>query len=107
MQRSWEIRFTCSSPSFGRVRFSQTSVFYISGGDNTLKIKSQNIDSGSLYYTILRLLLDLFSNLKIHQRNKKPPLTPPRPPLIPPKEGSGVVSYRLAKRSSNYSVVRY
>ncbi|MDR2643685.1 MAG: hypothetical protein LBC74_12925 [Planctomycetaceae bacterium] len=44
-------------------------------------------------------LLDLFSNLKIHQRNKKPPLTPPRPPLIPPKEGSVVVSYRLAKRS--------
>ncbi|MDR2641410.1 MAG: hypothetical protein LBC74_01310, partial [Planctomycetaceae bacterium] len=49
--------------------------------------------------------------------NKKPPLTPPRPPLTPPKEGnkkmppkvgnysppsegSGVVSYRLAKRSS-------
>ncbi|MDR2642287.1 MAG: hypothetical protein LBC74_05795 [Planctomycetaceae bacterium] len=62
------------------------------------------------------LLLDLFSNLKIHQRNKKPPLTPPRPPLTPPKEGNknmppregnyshsseglGVVSYRLAKRS--------
>ncbi|MDR2642583.1 MAG: hypothetical protein LBC74_07300, partial [Planctomycetaceae bacterium] len=48
--------------------------------------------------------------------NEKPPLTPPRPPLTPPKEGnkkmppreannsppsegSGVVSYRLAKRS--------
>ncbi|MDR2641812.1 MAG: hypothetical protein LBC74_03345 [Planctomycetaceae bacterium] len=77
--------------------------------------------------------LDLFSNLKIHQRNKKnynekPPLTPPRPPLTPPKErnkktpsregnketppneannsppseGSGVVSYRLAKRSFRY-----
>jgi hypothetical protein len=35
----------------------------------------------------------LFSNLKIHQRNKKtynekPPLTPPRPPLTPPKEGN-------------------
>ncbi|MDR2642339.1 MAG: hypothetical protein LBC74_06055 [Planctomycetaceae bacterium] len=43
---------------------------------------------------------DLFSNLKIHQRNKKTPLTPPRPPLTPPKEGSGVVSYRLAKRST-------
>ncbi|MDR2641798.1 MAG: hypothetical protein LBC74_03275 [Planctomycetaceae bacterium] len=59
-------------------------------------------------------ILDLFSNLKIHQRNKKPPLTPPRPPLTPPKdgnkktppreanyshpsEGSGVVSYWLAK----------
>ncbi|MDR2644367.1 MAG: hypothetical protein LBC74_16425, partial [Planctomycetaceae bacterium] len=52
----------------------------------------------------------------IHQHNKKPPLTPPRPPLTPPKEGnkktppreannsppsegSGMVSYRLAKRS--------
>ncbi|MDR2642976.1 MAG: hypothetical protein LBC74_09300, partial [Planctomycetaceae bacterium] len=51
--------------------------------------------------------------------NEKPPLTPPRPPLTPPKEGnkktppkegnysppseaSGVVSYRLAKRSSIY-----
>ncbi|MDR2643835.1 MAG: hypothetical protein LBC74_13715, partial [Planctomycetaceae bacterium] len=57
--------------------------------------------------------VDLFSNLKIHQRNKKPttikpPLTPPRPPLTPPKEGnysppaegSGVVSYKFAKRSS-------
>ncbi|MDR2641871.1 MAG: hypothetical protein LBC74_03655 [Planctomycetaceae bacterium] len=37
-------------------------------------------------------ILDLFSNLKIHQRNKKstekPPLTPPRPPLTPPKEGN-------------------
>ncbi|MDR2643799.1 MAG: hypothetical protein LBC74_13515 [Planctomycetaceae bacterium] len=37
--------------------------------------------------------LDLFSNLKIHQRNKKPttkkpPLTPPKPPLTPPKEGN-------------------
>ncbi|MDR2641998.1 MAG: hypothetical protein LBC74_04315 [Planctomycetaceae bacterium] len=36
----------------------------------------------------------------------RPPLTPPRPPLTPPKEGnysppsegSGAVSYRLAKR---------
>ncbi|MDR2643224.1 MAG: hypothetical protein LBC74_10560 [Planctomycetaceae bacterium] len=72
-------------------------------------------------------ILDLFSNLKIHQRNKKPPLTPPRPPLPPPKdgnkkilpkegnkptppregnnsppsEGSGAVSYRLAKRSND------
>ncbi|MDR2642242.1 MAG: hypothetical protein LBC74_05560 [Planctomycetaceae bacterium] len=45
-------------------------------------------------------LVALFSNLKIHQRNKKPPLTPPRPPLTPPKKGSGVVSNRLAKRSS-------
>ncbi|MDR2642985.1 MAG: hypothetical protein LBC74_09345 [Planctomycetaceae bacterium] len=34
-------------------------------------------------------IIDLFSNLKIHQRNKKPPLTPPRPPLTPPKVGSG------------------
>ncbi|MDR2643374.1 MAG: hypothetical protein LBC74_11340, partial [Planctomycetaceae bacterium] len=50
--------------------------------------------------------------------NKKPPLTPPRPPLTPPKEGnkktppreanysppkegSGVLSEELAKRSSN------
>ncbi|MDR2642077.1 MAG: hypothetical protein LBC74_04710 [Planctomycetaceae bacterium] len=33
-------------------------------------------------------LIDLFSNLKIHQHNKKPPLTPPRPPLTPPKEGN-------------------
>ncbi|MDR2643059.1 MAG: hypothetical protein LBC74_09720, partial [Planctomycetaceae bacterium] len=40
--------------------------------------------------------------------NEKPPLTPPRPPITPPKEGnysppsegSGVVSYRLAKRST-------
>ncbi|MDR2642707.1 MAG: hypothetical protein LBC74_07925 [Planctomycetaceae bacterium] len=45
-------------------------------------------------------ILDLFSNLKIHQRNKKPPLTPPRPPLTPLSEGSVVVSYRLAKRST-------
>ncbi|MDR2641404.1 MAG: hypothetical protein LBC74_01280 [Planctomycetaceae bacterium] len=74
----------------------------------------------------------LFSNLKIHQHKKnykeKPPLTPPRPPLAPPKEGnkkttpkegnkntppseannsppserSGVVSYRLAKRSTTH-----
>ncbi|MDR2641571.1 MAG: hypothetical protein LBC74_02130 [Planctomycetaceae bacterium] len=42
--------------------------------------------------------VDLFSNLKIHQRNKKP--TTKKPPLTPPKEGAGVVSYRLAKRST-------
>ncbi|MDR2642904.1 MAG: hypothetical protein LBC74_08925 [Planctomycetaceae bacterium] len=73
------------------------------------------------------IILDLFSNLKIHQRNKKPtmknrPLTPPRPPLTPPKEGnkktppreanysppsegSGVVTYRLAKRSIFYQMI--
>ncbi|MDR2643279.1 MAG: hypothetical protein LBC74_10845, partial [Planctomycetaceae bacterium] len=51
--------------------------------------------------------------------NEKPPLTPPRPPLTPPKEGnkktppneannsppsegSGVVTYRLAKRSNKH-----
>ncbi|MDR2642231.1 MAG: hypothetical protein LBC74_05505, partial [Planctomycetaceae bacterium] len=54
--------------------------------------------------------------------NEKPPLTPPRPPLTPPKEGnkktppreannsppsegSGVVPYRLAKKSKDHGTI--
>ncbi|MDR2643215.1 MAG: hypothetical protein LBC74_10515 [Planctomycetaceae bacterium] len=47
--------------------------------------------------------VDLFSNLKIHQRNKKPPLTPPRPPLIPPKEGNNSPIIPLLRRGQGWS----